>query len=389
MSEETPPPLRLKPRLRPADEGAQPESAPAPAPEPAATPADPGVNRLRLKPKLAAEPEPQPAAAPADPLPPSPGPVEATAAGEKPRLKPRLVIAEPEPAAKESPSEEIAPEPEASAPEEPVALPPELPSEEAPKFRLKPKTAGEASSPAPVSGSVPPPLERPAPAAVPKLPPPPAAAMKKRLSLIGGLAAVLLLGGAGYFGWQMYGDRSPAPMPAPARPAAKPAPTPSETLNQLASMPGAMINKAQEVISSRREREQDRIDAVVEGDDPSERRFLDTPPPGQLGRPPSVPPASQQTVTRAEAQIAPGVRGTTLEVVAAADASPAFRAFVGAMSINGVFQGSPPRALINGRTFRAGDTVDSAQGIIFDSADPATKTITFRDRAGATVSRKY
>jgi hypothetical protein len=38
---------------------------------------------------------------------------------------------------------------------------------------------------------------------------------------------------------------------------------------------------------------------------------------------------------------------------------------------------------------RAGETVDSFLGIKFESADPATKTIVFKDSTGATVSKRY
>jgi hypothetical protein len=70
-------------------------------------------------------------------------------------------------------------------------------------------------------------------------------------------------------------------------------------------------------------------------------------------------------------------------------ASPAFRAWVSAAKINGVFQGTPARALINDRLVRAGQTVDAALGIVFDHVDADAKTIVFRDRDGATVSRPY
>jgi hypothetical protein len=75
--------------------------------------------------------------------------------------------------------------------------------------------------------------------------------------------------------------------------------------------------------------------------------------------------------------------------MANAPVSDEFRAFVSAARINGVFQGNPPRALINGRTIRAGESADTILGIVFDSVDPDKKTITFKDRTGATITRKY
>jgi len=54
-----------------------------------------------------------------------------------------------------------------------------------------------------------------------------------------------------------------------------------------------------------------------------------------------------------------------------------------------VFQGASPRAFINGRMVRAGEMVDEMMEINFDSVDPATRSIVFKDSTGATVSRRY
>jgi hypothetical protein len=87
--------------------------------------------------------------------------------------------------------------------------------------------------------------------------------------------------------------------------------------------------------------------------------------------------------------IAPGVTATSNDVTAAPRASAAFKRFVADARITGVFQGTPPRALINGRTVRAGEVVDLALGVVFDSIDSEAKTITFKDRAGNPATRKY
>lgn len=410
MSDESPPPLRLKPRLRP--EGGETPATPNPpvAPPAEASPVatDAGAGRLRLKPKLAADPEPQPAAeaAPVAPVPESP------AASEKPRLKPRL-NAEPEEAAKPEETVNLPAEPAVVVPqaEAPPPSPPEAEApaaEEAPKFKLKPKTAGAAgkppvAAPPPVTAAaagMPPPLavaEAPAgavPAAPPppvKRPPPPAAALKKKLMVLGGIAAVLLVGGGLYFGWEMYGPKPAAGVPvAPGAAAAKPAAvTPVEALNQLAAMPGAMIDKAQNAVTARRDREQERVDAVTAGEDIPERRFIDTPLPGQLGEKPAEPEIKPVST---ESQIAPGVRATTWasssQITSTAQASQEFRNYIAGLTVSGIFWGSPTRALINGRTYRAGDTIDQAQGIVLLEADSAAKVLIFQDRTGATVSRK-
>ena len=223
-----------------------------------------------------------------------------------------------------------------------------------------------------------------------------AKAKKKLLTLVGGLAVIIVLGVGGYFAWKTFMVPPPAPPPA-AKPVTKtgPAPTakpaavtPSETLNQFAAMPAAAINKAQNAIAARRDNEQNRVDAAIEGKELTDKRFLDTPLPGHLGGKPAPEPPGP-TYVRTESQLAPGIKATTSELIANAPVSEEFRAFVAGARINGIFQGEPPRALINGRTVRAGEAVDNLLGIFFDGVDAEMKTITFKDRSGATITRKY
>jgi hypothetical protein len=85
-----------------------------------------------------------------------------------------------------------------------------------------------------------------------------------------------------------------------------------------------------------------------------------------------------------------GISATTSDDVSAAtNASPEFRSWVAGAKIGGVFQGASPRVLINGRTVRAGTTVDEGLGIILDSVNASTKTIIFKDGSGAVVERRY
>lgn len=429
MSEEPPSPLRLKPRLRPATEAAPAEAVPplpAPAePAPAAPVAEESAApKLRIKPKLMAEePAATPAAAVESPAPPASTPESSTpepaaAPSERLRLKPKL---NQEPAA--TPAAEAptpAAPPAAAEPETPA----EAPADEAPKFKLKPKGTGApspASDPAPADAPAPPlvpggsapPLRPGAPkgikilppvvhirapegmdeeTVVPKPPPPPHATYKKKLLLAALLLGVLILGGGGFYAWVAYNE--PAPLPPPqlkpvaAKPVVKVGPTPSETLNQIAAMPGAMINKAQDAIAIRRGAEQDRVESILEGKDPTSRKLLESPVSEPAGEKPA-PAETGPTVTRAQSQLAPGITATTTDVIAGAEASAAFRSFVGGLKISGVFQGNPPRALINGRTYRTGELVDIPLGVAFDSADADKKIVTFKDRTGATVSRRY
>jgi hypothetical protein len=69
-------------------------------------------------------------------------------------------------------------------------------------------------------------------------------------------------------------------------------------------------------------------------------------------------------------------------------ASPAFRTWVANAKINGVL-GTPPRALINGRTVHAGQVVDETLGITFSGVDVSRHALVFRDRTGAIVRRGY
>jgi hypothetical protein len=55
--------------------------------------------------------------------------------------------------------------------------------------------------------------------------------------------------------------------------------------------------------------------------------------------------------------------------------------------VSSVMSGATPKALINGRLVRAGDTVDAGLGIIFDGVKG--NQLVFKDRSGATVQRRY
>lgn len=168
------------------------------------------------------------------------------------------------------------------------------------------------------------------------------------------------------------------PKAAPAVPAsnaattkAAPGPTPSETSNQLAHVPANAIRKAKGVVASREASGQTQVDPNA--DNP-------------LAQTPASPtPLEGATVARS---VSPGLTATT-EIEAAGDANPEFRSFVANTKVTGVFQGSPPRAFINGRLHRPGDTVDAALGIIFVTVEVPKKQLIFKDRTGAIVARKY
>ena len=174
---------------------------------------------------------------------------------------------------------------------------------------------------------------------------------------------------------------APAPKPATPPPTAankpgQPTPGLSETQNAIARAPVNAINKAQSVIDARRNSGQSRdaVGAITDGETPAAAADKS-----------AVPPQTFAT----SSTIAPGVSATNDSVSAAAEASPAFRSFVANAKISGVFQGDPPRVMINGRLARAGDTVEVSLGVTFDSVDPDKKLILFKDKAGAIVTRRY
>ncbi len=425
-AESATPRLRLKPKLAPEPAATQPAQAvtpEAPAAAPAPAPEAPPPERPRLKPRLTVEPaaapaqaaEPAPVAAAPEPVaaaptppppapapepPPAPKPAEAPAAeGSKFKLKPKA----PPPAAPVA-AAPSAPPPPVAAPK-PATRPPIVPAAAPASGGTPPPLAPPPVAPPPVAKpAAPPPAETSAPAAdapppatdsKPAVPEADNGKKKKVLGLVIGAVGVLVLAAGGYIAWAFFlAPTPPAPEPAApvakaTTPAAKPAAvTPSETLNQIAAAPKQMIDKAQGVIAARRENEQQRVDAAVDGKELPEKRFLDTPLPGHLGGQPAAAPT--QTAVKTETQLAPGIKVTTSsDLTASAPVSEEFRTFVSAARINGVFQGNPPRALINGRTIRAGEAADMVLGIVFDSVDPEKKTITFKDRTGATLTRKY
>jgi hypothetical protein len=227
--------------------------------------------------------------------------------------------------------------------------------------------------------------EAPAPAA-------PGTWQKLKLPLI--IAAAVVLLGGGYFVWRKMSTPPPPPV-ATKKPAATPkagatatttpgaaskttpsAPTPSDTLNNLAHAPVNAINKAQAAVAKRDAAGQSKIDDIT--DDLANKPA--TPVPGSTA---DVPKTSTGVMT-----VAPGITATT-EVTAQSEASAAFKSFVGSAKISGVFQGTPARAFINGRLFRAGEVVDGGLGITFDSIDAEKKLIIFKDKAGSAVSRRY
>lgn len=394
------PALRLKPRLRPADGAPVDESKPAapatgPAvaapPPPTSGPAPaPGEGvKFKLKPKTDS-----PVSVPTAAAPVVPASLLRELSAPDATIPPRSVMPPPAVAAPNvaRPASESAPTPPSNATRPPF-----------PRFQ----TVTQPSVPAPA----PSPARRTAvPFGVPHLkvnvdvpevaPPPPVAPPEKRSAaryLIGAVIAILVLGVCGFFGWKYFSvpgaapaktetapaapaaASAPASAPVPAKPAAPSAgPTPSDSLNKIAAAPANAIQKAQDAIAARRASGQARIDAAVLGEDQ----------PAKAGSPPKPATSPSGGTSTAMTPLTPNLAATT-QLEAAPEASPAFLAWVVNARVNGVFQGSSGRAMINGRLTRIGETVDGTLGIVFASIEADKKQLIFKDHSGATVTRKY
>jgi hypothetical protein len=107
---------------------------------------------------------------------------------------------------------------------------------------------------------------------------------------------------------------------------------------------------------------------------------------------PTPVPATDGGATQsvmAQSNIDSDVKVNNTQIDTSAAASPEFRDFVANANIGGVFQGTPARALINGRIVREGQVLDSVLGISFDRIDANKKIIYFKDATGAVVSKDY
>jgi hypothetical protein len=208
------------------------------------------------------------------------------------------------------------------------------------------------------------------------------------------VAVLLVLIGGVFLAWRHFaaGTDTPAPDPqtapaakAPAAAAPKAPATPSEPANQLAHAPANAIAKAKAAIAAHQNSGQAQVDPLTAGEAPvaaADAVAGPTAPGAKAAKPSTSGPATS-------ASIAPGVAATAAQVQAVPDASAPFRSYVANAKVNGVFQGPPARAMINGRLTRTGELVDSALGITFNGVDPDRRFLLFVDRSGATVTRRF
>jgi len=225
------------------------------------------------------------------------------------------------------------------------------------------------------------------------------------------LLLALLFVAAGVFGVMGYntwfaGDPEPVAPPVVTRPAAKPANAPAENLaaekpaetasdvvaqpavvaESPDSLPGNVIAKAKEAIAANNTALVDPINEIL------------TPATAPVSKPPvenpaATPPPAANTSPAQEPASTAKIATTSAPAVPtpapAPDPSPAFRSYVVNLRISGVFQGESARAMLNGKMYRLGETVDSKLGIIFLRLEPENKRIVFEDGRGAIMSRRY
>lgn len=181
-----------------------------------------------------------------------------------------------------------------------------------------------------------------------------------------------------------------------------------DKLEQASKLPGKAIDDAKQAMAGANGKEQARVDAIANGQDVPEGRAIDTPPPGKLmpavekppvvpdkgvvNRAPALPPPPPVLVDPAVASSleapVPTAASADAEVVRPAP-SARFVRYADALKVSGVFQGSPARALVDGRLVREGDVVDPVLGVRFKGVDADEKQLILEDATTAQVRVKY
>lgn len=221
--------------------------------------------------------------------------------------------------------------------------------------------------------------EKPAkPAEPPKVRPQDRKAFKLSVSAVAAIA-VIGLGTAAFFAFKTFQDlrgprsaRSIAPETAAPRSATGNAPGVSKVsaAKAISEFQPAPASQAGRLIQAARK--------VTSREDAEMNDILSAGSSGEIS-----PTRTIREVSHATGPTTPQAMSSSLET------STAFVAFADAIRINGVFQGNPARASINGRIVRAGALLDASLGVTFDGIDPRSREIILRDTSGATIRKKY
>ena len=238
---------------------------------------------------------------------------------------------------------------------------------------------------------------------------------KRTVFMVAGAIGLILFAGALYFAYSAFFASEPpapvakksTPVPGAAKTAAAPATTPAPKTVAApapAAPPSTPVGKAKSVTETRAQAVAETA-APIAAAAPATTNAAPVPaappvaavpstpvspaPVAAVGPAPATAPKASTETATARTTIAKGVTATTTLEQAGTDASVEFRTFVANAKISGVFQGTPARAVINGRLARSGETIDAALGVVFDRIDADRRHIVFRDRTGATVTRRY
>jgi hypothetical protein len=205
----------------------------------------------------------------------------------------------------------------------------------------------------------------------------PAVVLRKRPSLglvakVGIAVLVLAVTVGGFFFYRIFFPAPSAVVPIKAPPIAKVVPKESaaDILAKVSAAQAKLIDNGE---AARRAAAQAKVDALA--------NEAPTPVPTNANV------ASQSVM--AQANLTTDVKVNNALIEAAPAANTQFRTFVANASIGGVFQGTPSKAIVNGRIVREGQIVESQLGITFDRIDAAKKTIYFKDATGAEVAKAY
>ncbi|MEY4688931.1 MAG: hypothetical protein RIR76_2954 [Verrucomicrobiota bacterium] len=224
---------------------------------------------------------------------------------------------------------------------------------------------------------------------------------KRTVFVVAGAIGLVVFACGLYFAYSVFfsaeppapvAKKSPPPAAAKTPAAAAPAPAPKAP----AAPPTTPVAKAKAATETRAQTVAETAARVAAAAPAAPSPAATALPPAPAATPPATPvpaaataSASAGEAATARTTIAKGVTATTTLEQAGADASVEFRTFVANAKISGVFQGTPARAVINGRLARSGETIDAAMGVVFDRIDADRRHIVFRDRTGATVTRRY
>jgi hypothetical protein len=177
-------------------------------------------------------------------------------------------------------------------------------------------------------------------------------------------------------------------------------------LEQAAELPGKVVANAKEGIAEARSGEQSRVDAVLSGNETPERSGVGAVSPAELEaqlkakaktEPVATPVAKTGGVEAYSGGQTGGVTAVTpppvpeTEVAPPPPPPPSARLvrYAEGLSVSGVFQGTPARALVNGRLIRSGEVIEPNLGVSFVGVEPETRHLILQEQSGAQVRVRY